>query len=338
MRILFYDAASPYLYCINTLRERAMGGAEATVIRIAHGLSRDHVVYVAQAKRNKNEEVEEQGVRYISLDSAHTLQPEVIILLREHLKLKNVGEYYPYAKKFFWVHNFPTKDLFYFKPDLAKYGYHIIAVSHYLRELIEKRLRGKWYQRWWRKPSAIKVSTIYNPIDDNLALDTTFVQPNKLLFLSAPYKGVNEVIASFQEVRKKFPEFKLYVAMPGHGQRDVTLNLQDGVEYLGALPHHEIIQHLRESFCVFYPQSVKAETFGLVYAEANAVGTPVLAHDFGSAREVLSDSSQLIDSRNVKQVIEKLAEWSVKRPVVQGKSEFKLSIVLQKWNDIFGMM
>ncbi len=57
------------------------------------------------------------------------------------------------------------------------------------------------------------------------------------------------------------------------------------------------MQHIRESLCVFYPQTQRCETFGLVYAESNAVGTPVLAHDFGAAREVLSSPDQLINGK-----------------------------------------
>ena len=36
------------------------------------------------------------------------------------------------------------------------------------------------------------------------------------------------------------------------------------------------------------------ETFGLVFAESHAVGTPVLTHDCGAAREVLADPGQLL--------------------------------------------
>jgi glycosyltransferase involved in cell wall biosynthesis len=332
MKILFYDTTAPYVYSLKTLTERAMGGTEATIIRVAQGLSRAHTVYVAQALRNKKDEHEEEGVRYLSLDTAHALQPDRVIVLRDALNLKKVGECYGHSKLFLWIHNFPSKKLFYYKQDLANFGYQIIAVSNYLGGLIEKRLRGKWYQRLGQKQPQIKINVIYNPIDDDLLPNATSWQQNKLLFLSAPYKGLADVIKIFLRVRSIFPELKLFIGDSGH--REATFNLPEGVELLGRLPHPEIIQHLRESFCVFYPQYKKAETFGLIYAEANAVGTPVLAHDFGAAAEVLNDHTQLVDGRNLKQVIEKLSEWRQHRPHVRGKSQFKLSEVLKTWNKI----
>jgi hypothetical protein len=46
--------------------------------------------------------------------------------------------------------------------------------------------------------------------------------------------------------------------------------------------------------CTFIPNFVIPETFGLVFAESNAIGTPVLTHDCGAAVEVLGDRSQVL--------------------------------------------
>jgi glycosyltransferase involved in cell wall biosynthesis len=51
---------------------------------------------------------------------------------------------------------------------------------------------------------------------------------------------------------------------------------------------------VRTALCTFFPNFVIPETFGLVFAESNAVGTPVLTHDCGSAVEVLGDRSQIL--------------------------------------------
>ena len=48
-----------------------------------------------------------------------------------------------------------------------------------------------------------------------------------------------------------------------------------------------MVKKLATSSVLLYPQRVWPETFGLVLAEAAAVGTPTLAYDFGAAREVM---------------------------------------------------
>jgi glycosyltransferase involved in cell wall biosynthesis len=93
-----------------------------------------------------------------------------------------------------------------------------------------------------------------------------------------------------------------------------------------------VLRYVRESLCVFYPQTVHAETFGLVFAEANAVGTPVLAHDFGAAREVLSNPEQLVDGKDPRALIAKLRAWhDGARAQVAARPEFRASAVIAEW-------
>jgi glycosyltransferase involved in cell wall biosynthesis len=91
------------------------------------------------------------------------------------------------------------------------------------------------------------------------------------------------------------------VADPGYWAGP-SPDLPDGVVPLGPLPHRAVLRHVREAFAVFYPQARFEETFGPVFAEANAVGTPVLAHPHAVAREVLdetpADRRQLVDARD----------------------------------------
>jgi glycosyltransferase involved in cell wall biosynthesis len=68
----------------------------------------------------------------------------------------------------------------------------------------------------------------------------------------------------------------------------------DGVEYLGPLPQDRIHKEVRTALCTFFPNIVLPETFGLVFAESKAVGTPVLTHDCGAAAEVVADPEQVL--------------------------------------------
>jgi glycosyltransferase involved in cell wall biosynthesis len=126
------------------------------------------------------------------------------------------------------------------------------------------------------------------------------------------------------------PELRLYVANPGY-RPDLKREVR-GVVNLGALPHGEVIRHVRQSLCVFYPNTVFPETFGLVFAEANAVGTPVLTHDLGAAREVLGSAIQIADASDYRAFTRRVLAWREgKRPRVKTSEAFRLRSVAAQW-------
>jgi glycosyltransferase involved in cell wall biosynthesis len=332
MQILFYDPMTPYAYDAETPRLRAIGGTEATVIRIAEALKTQHSVYVAQHCRQDTSPASEQGVCYLSFEAARRLNPDVVILLRQYRLLGEVAQNFPKARRYLWLHNMPSRELYSARRDLEKYGCQILAVSQFHRAAIERRLSGNGLQRllsFSRPRATVPVHVLYNPIEDELRPDTTGVEAHQLLFMSSPQKGLKETLERFAAVQDAFPEYELLIANPGYNHLELSLPPQ--ARFLGALPHHQVIQQLRRAFCVFYPQTARVETFGLVYAEANAVGTPVLAHDAGAAREVLSDTEQVLNGQNLRAVLDKLSEWRKQRPRLQGKEEFRLSQVKKAW-------
>lgn len=331
--ILFYDTVCATAYTHHTLQTNALGGTEATVARIANALSRDHVIYVAQHTRSSNQDELSDKVNYISLHTAHTLQPDIVILLRQHQLLDTIGRQYPHARHYFWMHNLPPKKLYRDIPILQRHQYQMIAVSHFHERLIKKRLNGAWYQRLARlqfSPHHIPIHTIYNPIDEYLFPDETPYQPTQLLFTSAPYKGLHQTLKAFATLKETLPDMQLQ--MTTNPVSNITLP-QDA-RFIGTLPYPQLIQKLRESLCVFYPQTERQETFGLVYAEANAVGTPVLAHDFGAAREILSDQTQLINGRDMDAMIDKITAWRKTRPIITVKPAFRLSYIEKQWREL----
>ncbi len=334
MQILFYDPMTPYAYDATMPLTQALGGTEATVIRVAESLKKHHSVAVAQQCRSQDNLSDKSGVHYLSFEAAQQLKPDVVILLRQYRKLEEVAQCFPKAKRYLWLHNMPSRELYAAREALIQHRYQVLAVSRFHRTAIDKRLQGKWFQRLLslphsRKRQSLPIEVIYNPIDDALRPDATPVQANRLLFMSSPHKGLAETLRLFTAIQQEFPEYELLIANPGYN--NMALSLPKQARFLGALPHPQIIQELRQAFCVFYPQAVRVETFGLVYAEANAVGTPVLAHDAGAAREVLSHAGQLVNGRSLFSVLDKLAEWREKRPQLQGKEEFRLNRISQRW-------
>lgn len=67
MRILFHDATSAFAYDAELMRRQGIGATEASVVRVAEGLSASHDVVVAQ--RTRKEPVSPHpGLRYVPLN------------------------------------------------------------------------------------------------------------------------------------------------------------------------------------------------------------------------------------------------------------------------------
>ncbi len=331
-----------------------MGGTESSLVRVAQGLSEKHVVYVAHYAR-KHDYIHSPNLSFIGKKTLAKLNPDQfdrVIVLKQAPALKKISKKFVNAQFFLWLHDLPYR--FITDPENRR---HIQWIKESKCTVVGV---SKSHIDLYSSMSDQQISTtyIYNPIDENLKSDSSVaVDPNRLLFYSSPHKGLNQVLESFRRAKKILPDLTLYVANPGYlklnprsrftyllesyihrlfwegnpAVESEALN-QQGVHVLGALSHQQVIEEVRKSCCIFYPQTMYPETFGLVYAESNAVGTPVLAHDFGAAREVLSSSDQLVNAFDEQQVLDKLTRWTQgQRPQVSANPQVRLEKVISKW-------
>lgn len=337
-RILYIDPDCPAAYTDRSLLEKPMGGTEATIIRVTEGLSRlGHQVIVAQGAR-RQPEVSSAGVQYcpFSLNRLEELPqaPDAVVVLNSPKLLRKIRKAYPQAGLYLWMHCFPGKRR---RKMINKFTIEakteIITVSDTLKEHIKTCLNR--YPDYGRHSHTggqfAHVRTIFNPVDDRLQPNNKSVDQYKLVFFSSPHKGLEQVLEAFVEVRKRWPAMRLCLANPGYWPFPKNFS-EEAVEILGSLTHAEVIEHVREAFCVFYPQNRFKETFGLVFAEANAVGTPVITHPLGASAEVLTDQQQLVDVTDVRNVVKLLQQWMDNgRPEVRLHERFRLREVLAGW-------
>lgn len=288
---LFFDPVCLQPYDTRTLRDQAMGGTEATVTRVADALE----ALVAQHNRT------ESYGRYRAPES----DPNVtrVIINRDSRAIRRIRELYPNARVYLWLHD-------QFKPGSKRAGrlastadlmremqVSVVCVSDTQRRNVEAALRTMHM-------AELRTHTIYNPIDDELAPDESAVDTNKLVFFSSPNKGLKFTLDAFRYLRRRMPELRLVVGNPGYKIRKSVLI--EGVEYLGPQPQARMHAEVRTALCTFFPNFVIPETFGLVFAESNALGTPVLTCDCGSAAEVLGDRSQILPVTLADRVYERL--------------------------------
>jgi glycosyltransferase involved in cell wall biosynthesis len=341
MRILFYDAASVYAYDAERMSQRGIGGTEGSVVRVAEGLSATCEVAVAQRARTEPASFH-AGLRYVPLDDPAPFggdSPDWVVVLRKHRHAPALHARFPRARMISWIHNWQRPEALLQRRGLVRSACAVVAVSDAHREATEGLFNGPLARAFGG--GRVPIHRIYNPVDESLGPDGTAIDSDKLVFFSN--KGIAQVLSAFLQVRGAIPHLRLHVAGNSlqeamrSSRRIVRLLAQPGVTVLGRLPQHELLRHVREALCVFYPQSAYAETFGLVFAESNAVGTPVLAHDFGAAREVLSSAEQLIDGADSQAVIDRLRAWrDGARPKVLLRPAFRASAVVTEWRRLLG--
>jgi len=315
--IVFFDPVCYRPYNLHTLKNEPLGGTEATVIRVAERLD----AYVLQHNSTST-----KG-RYLNW-TAPLSGIEHVIVLRHPESLFLARARFPKAKLYLWLQDIAGASLVHHMNIVKALGVTIVPVSDWhagqIRHLLE--INGA---------PIPPIHRVYNPVDDDLAPDSTPVDPNKFVFFSAAHKGLHYTLECFNWLREKLPDAKLYVSNPGYKANcEVNLSGREGLVVLGSLPQPEILKHVRGAQCVFYPNMVFPETFGIVFAESNAVGTPVVTHPIGSAPEVLHPTEQCIDCSNPQAVVERVLSYSRTRPTVSCKPAFRLSSVVSDWNKL----
>jgi glycosyltransferase involved in cell wall biosynthesis len=345
--IVFYDPVCARPYDSDTPCREAMGGTEATVVRIAEGLG----ARVVQHNRT------ESSGRYQAPERDPTVG--CVIVNRDSRALDTVRRLYPNARMFLWLHDrmrpgsrrahwlASTREL------LRSLDVHVICVSDTQRAAVEATLR------WMGAEAGIHARTIYNPIDDALQPDGSPIDARKLVFLSSPNKGLKFTLDAFRALRRRMPDLELVVGNPGYKTRRWAPI--EGVLNLGPLPQARMHAEVRTALCVFFPNFVVPETFGLVFAESNALGTPVLTCDCGAAREIIGDARQLVPVSGAQRLYEgllggctphwramparvagilgmfdayaqRIRAWRAgERPVTAADPRFRLSAVLERW-------
>ncbi len=334
-KILFVDLTHPKAYDPQRTQQQAVGGTEASLMRTAAILAKEHTVCVAQQARGEPTDFG-TSLSYRPLPEALAgFAADEVVVLRKFSALKGLRQRYPQAGLHLWLHTCKKAEFSLKKPVFQSLGVSVVGNSRthrdHLHRVLNESLTGRLLGLGRQ---AVPVHFAYNPIPQPKVRTGTSRDPNKLIFLSSPNKGLDQVLQAFRQVRKQLPALRLYVANPGYRPHADTAQ-ESGVVSLGALPHAELMQHLAESLCLFYPQDSFAETFGLVYAEANALGVPVLACDVGAAREIVHPANPLVVANDYAGMVNLIRDWQQQPPAVAYRDIFSEAAVQRQWDSIF---
>ena len=259
-RVLFWDPACQAPYDTDSVRDGASGGAEGSLSRIADAIGAS----VVQHNR--------------TFPSGRYLPPAAlpgithVVVNRDVHAIPGVAAAYPGARIVLWVHDRiepgSTRGRVLARSAhlLADAGARVVCVSDWQRQGVQAVLHGAGVH-------TVPVDTIYNPVSDALVPDGTPVDADKLVFFSSPNKGLSYALDAFVALRRRFPSLRLVVGDPGYRRGEAPM--VPGVFYAGPRPPSAMHADVRGALCTFFPNFVVPETFGLVFAESLALGTPV---------------------------------------------------------------
>jgi len=317
--VVFLDISSNKYYDRTTLEKEALGGSEASVVRTAEGLgSLGLKVAVIESRCSYFEPLVGQFCYFIHADDA----PGITCRHYVQIRCNNHPEIFKGARKYMWLH------------DVCK-----PQDQEAINSLINNNIKVIGVSRWHRNnilecyPGFENVSYIYNPVQDELYQDPNKpveYDRNMMVWPASPHKGLKHALTLFKRVQESNPKMQLAIFNPGYKELDgIALSIMPGVMVYGPNPCKSVWQVVRNSLCVFYPTEWK-ETFGLVAAEANAIGTPLITSPLAALKEVVSSEVQFANSDD--EVVAKAIDWSKNgRPLTVGQDDFKFSEVLLKW-------
>jgi glycosyltransferase involved in cell wall biosynthesis len=152
----------------------------------------------------------------------------------------------------------------------------LVAVGPYVRD----HALGRHRHRVEVIPPGVD-STLFTPGGTRRppSTDILFVGP---LDSSYRWKGLDTLLAAMPAVRQRHPSARLVLV--GKGDRVPELQARaatEGLVLAGRLPERQLVEAYRASGVVCLPSTTDAESFGMVLAEANACGKPVVASRVG---------------------------------------------------------
>jgi glycosyltransferase involved in cell wall biosynthesis len=141
----------------------------------------------------------------------------------------------------------------------------------------------------WLKGAGLSAEVIPNFIPDDIVLDE--IPPTApdapLLFVGdlAPDKGIPTLLKAYRLLEGAPP-----LVLAGRSSPDVEWIFPDGVQWVGALPHDQVLRLFRSARAVIVP-SVWSDPCPTVVLEAMAAGRPVVAAASGGIVDMVVDGA-----------------------------------------------
>lgn len=129
------------------------------------------------------------------------------------------------------------------------------------------------------------------------------------------FKGVSVLLESFVAISRKYSEAKLLIVGDGNLKAEFqklakSLDIEDKVRFVGWINNDALPDYYRLADIFVLPSTESTESFGIVVAEAQACGLPVIVSDWPGVRSTLADGQTglLVRSKDVQDLSDKIIQ------------------------------
>jgi glycosyltransferase involved in cell wall biosynthesis len=309
MRILFIDF-DPWDYTIGTPYTAPLGGAHSALCYLAETLARDgHDVTLLNHCKSPGIDRGVRVVAWASSDHAaqlRQLDPQVAVLLLGADHGLGLRQVLPKAKLILWTGHAPDQ------PSVASLADPQRRDAFHGFALVSRWQAAGFIQRFGLNQRRVAVMPNgISPAFENLFRNDEPILPAKssppvLAYTSTPFRGLELLIDTFPEIRRRVPgtRLKVFSSMSvyrvpqaedekDYGELYARCRNTEGVEYIGSVPQPQLATHLREVSLWPYP-NIFAETHCIAALEAMAAGCRIVTSNLAALPDTTAGFAELL--------------------------------------------
>lgn len=269
-------------------KNKGMGGSETAAIEMAKRLKKKTGRPVKVFNTRSNELISESGVEYLSNSRLNDYFskniPKVHVAWRHNIKVTN-------AKTYAWCH-----DLFMPSAEVQQNFDKMICLTNFHANYVSS-LQGVPKEKMFVAGNGITSDRFHKATP--VAKD-----PNKIVWLSSPDRGLDRSMRVLDLVRKEFPDIKLHVfygldnlykyglAKQADDMKQMMLDRKDWVTYHGFTEQNKMVDMVKDASIWLHPSDF-IESYCITALEAACSGIYTVTRRFGALAETAGQFEKL---------------------------------------------
>lgn len=310
-----------YPFDENIYLQKGLGGSETALVHMAKYLKQHTKYNVKVFNMRDRDEVMPSGVEYISNSKLNEYMsannPKVHIAWRHNIKLTN-------APTYLWCH------------DLVTLGCDVVHNFDYMMCLTEFH---KNYVMARQGVPVEKIITTRNGIEPyKFDFPKPVKNPNKLVWMSSPDRGLERAIVVAERLKKKFPDIELHVYYGlenlykyGLGEMadrfKAAMAQRPWIKYHGFTEQSKMYRDVADAAIWLHPCNF-IETFCITALEMLSLGIYPVTRRLGALKDTLKDA----ESKGMATLLDH--DCITDQEIEAYEKATEKAIIEQKWNGI----
>lgn len=334
-RAVFVCAGVPYEFTDDDFEGKGVGGAEASLILLSRELIKKGIRVDIYNRTTVTGEF--NGVNYFNINQFNYLEYcDLLVLFRAyHPAVKYANS----RNKVFWSCDQYTDPEGIWNANILPYVNKVLAISPYHKNYLDKAYATE------NKVEVIDLGI--NWPDYEVEVEKN---PGQCIFCSVPMRGLDILAKLLPAIKARVPEFNLVItsdyrlwgADADNEYYKKILASYDYVNYVGKIPHKEMVEFQKTSELMTYP-CIYEECFCIAAMECMAAGATPVTSDYGALPTTVGEGGVILSNSNFEgnfvDSIVNLLENSARRKELQkiGRKiakEHSWGTIVNKWLEL----